>query len=151
MMTSSNGDIFRVTGHLCGEFTGTRTHYPGIMGRDVNILITKMVCECLMRSLKQVFPQGVQLHHPNDTGIQDHHHQHGRRPKHSLSHSLQLWYTVYNLREGPFPEASSLSGGNLRDVVGIYTHLQITHGASCWPWYCDWPWRIADVILCDVA
>ena len=24
MMTSSNGNIFRVTGHLCGEFTGTR-------------------------------------------------------------------------------------------------------------------------------
>ena len=24
MMTSSNGDIFRVTGHLCGEFTGRR-------------------------------------------------------------------------------------------------------------------------------
>ena len=24
MMTSSNGDIFRVTGHLCGEFTGHR-------------------------------------------------------------------------------------------------------------------------------
>ena len=22
MMTSSNGDIFRITGHLCGEFTG---------------------------------------------------------------------------------------------------------------------------------
>ena len=25
MMTSSNGKIFRVTGHLCGEFTGHRT------------------------------------------------------------------------------------------------------------------------------
>ena len=24
MMTSSNGNIFRVTGHLCGEFTGPR-------------------------------------------------------------------------------------------------------------------------------
>ena len=24
MMTSSNGNIFRVTGHLCGEFTGER-------------------------------------------------------------------------------------------------------------------------------
>ena len=24
MMTSSNGSIFRVTGHLCGEFTGPR-------------------------------------------------------------------------------------------------------------------------------
>ena len=24
MMTSSNGNIFRVTGHLCGEFTGHR-------------------------------------------------------------------------------------------------------------------------------
>ena len=24
MMTSSNGDIFRVTGHFCGEFTGPR-------------------------------------------------------------------------------------------------------------------------------
>ena len=23
MMTSSKGNIFRVTGHLCGEFTGT--------------------------------------------------------------------------------------------------------------------------------
>ena len=22
MMTSSNGNIFRITGHLCGEFTG---------------------------------------------------------------------------------------------------------------------------------
>ena len=26
MMTSSNGNIFRVTGHLCGEFTGHRWH-----------------------------------------------------------------------------------------------------------------------------
>ena len=24
MMTSSDGNIFRVTGHLCGEFTGPR-------------------------------------------------------------------------------------------------------------------------------
>ena len=24
MMTSSNGNIFHVTGHLCGEFTGNR-------------------------------------------------------------------------------------------------------------------------------
>ena len=24
MMTSSNGNIFRVTGHLCGEFSGPR-------------------------------------------------------------------------------------------------------------------------------
>ena len=23
-MTSSNGNIFRVTGHVCGEFTGSR-------------------------------------------------------------------------------------------------------------------------------
>ena len=23
MMTSPNGNIFRLTGHLCGEFTGT--------------------------------------------------------------------------------------------------------------------------------
>ena len=27
MMTSSNGNIFRVTGHLCGEFTGDRWNY----------------------------------------------------------------------------------------------------------------------------
>ena len=27
MMTSSNGNIFRVTGHLCGEFTGPQ-HWP---------------------------------------------------------------------------------------------------------------------------
>ena len=28
MMTSSNGNIFRVTGHLCGEFTGQRWTPP---------------------------------------------------------------------------------------------------------------------------
>ena len=28
MMTSSNGNIFRVTGHLCGEFTGFRGEFP---------------------------------------------------------------------------------------------------------------------------
>ena len=27
-MTSSNGNIFRVTGHLCGEFTGHRLNSP---------------------------------------------------------------------------------------------------------------------------
>ena len=30
MMTSSNGNIFRVTGHLCGEFTG---HQAGDLRR----------------------------------------------------------------------------------------------------------------------
>ena len=30
MMTSSNGNIFRVTGLLCGEFTG-RAHYDVIV------------------------------------------------------------------------------------------------------------------------
>ena len=28
MMTSSNGNVFRVTGHLCGEFTGPRWFPP---------------------------------------------------------------------------------------------------------------------------
>ena len=27
MMTSSNGNIFRVTGHLCGEFTGPKSQW----------------------------------------------------------------------------------------------------------------------------
>ena len=39
MMTSSNGNIFRVTGHLCGEFTGhrwiTRTQRPVTRNFDV--------------------------------------------------------------------------------------------------------------------
>ena len=28
MLTSSNGNIFRVTGHLCGEYTGHRWFSP---------------------------------------------------------------------------------------------------------------------------
>ena len=28
MMTSSNGNIFRVTGYLCGEFTGPESEFP---------------------------------------------------------------------------------------------------------------------------
>ena len=31
MMTSSNGEIFRVTGHLCGEFTGTNGQWRGAL------------------------------------------------------------------------------------------------------------------------
>ena len=39
MMTSSNGNIFRVTGHLCGEFTGSRdfpTQRPVTRSFDVS-------------------------------------------------------------------------------------------------------------------
>ena len=31
MMTSSNGNIFRATGHLCGEFTGPRCQWRGAL------------------------------------------------------------------------------------------------------------------------
>ena len=34
-MTSSNGNIFRVTGHLCGEFTGTGEQRPVTRNFDV--------------------------------------------------------------------------------------------------------------------
>ena len=49
MMTSSNVNIFRVTGHLCGEFTGNRLlafvyetylAYPKIMCISIFILVT---------------------------------------------------------------------------------------------------------------
>ena len=36
MMTSSNGNIFRVTGHLCGEFTGPRW-IPHTMASDAGL------------------------------------------------------------------------------------------------------------------
>ena len=36
MMTSSNGSIFRVTGHLCGEFTGPRW-IPRTKARDAEL------------------------------------------------------------------------------------------------------------------
>ena len=43
MMTSSNGSIFRVTGHLCGEFTGhrwiPRTQRPATQSFDVIFFI----------------------------------------------------------------------------------------------------------------
>ena len=35
MMTSSNGNIFHVTGHLCGEFTGDRPKRPVTQSFDV--------------------------------------------------------------------------------------------------------------------
>ena len=36
MMTSSNGNVFRVTGHLCGEFTGPRW-IPRTKASDVEL------------------------------------------------------------------------------------------------------------------
>ena len=35
MMTSSNGNIFRVNGHLCGEFNGLPTQRPVMRSFDV--------------------------------------------------------------------------------------------------------------------
>ena len=42
-MTSSNGNIFCVTGHLCGEFTGPRwIHYDDVIMRAVVSQITSL-------------------------------------------------------------------------------------------------------------
>ena len=42
-MTSSNGDIFRVTGHLCGEFTGPRW-IPRTRGQWRGALKFSLIC-----------------------------------------------------------------------------------------------------------
>ena len=43
MMTSSNGNIFRVTGHLCREFTGHRW-IPRINGQQRGALMLSLIC-----------------------------------------------------------------------------------------------------------
>ena len=43
MMTSSSGNIFRVTGHLCGEFTGHRWIFP-LKGQWRRALIFSLIC-----------------------------------------------------------------------------------------------------------
>ena len=43
MMTSSNGNIFRLTGHLCGEFTGSRVNYSH-KGQWRGALIFSLIC-----------------------------------------------------------------------------------------------------------
>ena len=43
MMTSSNGNIFRVTGHLCGEFTGDQW-IPRANGQWRGALIFSLTC-----------------------------------------------------------------------------------------------------------
>ena len=43
MMTSSNGNIFRVTGHLCGEFTGPRW-IPPHNGQWRGALMFSLIC-----------------------------------------------------------------------------------------------------------
>ena len=42
-MTSSNGNIFRVTGHLCGEFTGPRW-IPRTKASDAELLMFSLIC-----------------------------------------------------------------------------------------------------------
>ena len=42
-MTSSNGNIFRVTGHLCGEFTGHRW-IPHTNGQWRGALMLSLIC-----------------------------------------------------------------------------------------------------------
>ena len=43
MMMSSNGNIFRVTGHLCGEFTGTRW-IPHTKASDAELWCFSLIC-----------------------------------------------------------------------------------------------------------
>ena len=43
MMTSSNGNIFRVTGHLCGEFTGLSVNSPH-KGQWRGALMFSLIC-----------------------------------------------------------------------------------------------------------
>ena len=43
MMTSSNGNIFRVTGHLCGEFTGHRWIPRGHKGQWRGALVFSLI------------------------------------------------------------------------------------------------------------
>ena len=43
MMTSSNGNIFRVTGHLSGEFTGPRW-IPRTKASDAGLLMFSLIC-----------------------------------------------------------------------------------------------------------
>ena len=43
VMTSSNGNIFRVTGHLCGEFTGHRW-IPPTKASDADIWCFSVIC-----------------------------------------------------------------------------------------------------------
>ena len=43
MMTSSNGNIFRVTGHLCGEFAGPRW-FPHTKASNVELWCFSLVC-----------------------------------------------------------------------------------------------------------
>ena len=44
MMTSSNGNIFRVTGHLCGEFTGQSPVNSPRKGQQRRDLIFSLIC-----------------------------------------------------------------------------------------------------------
>ena len=48
MMTSSNGNIFRVTGHLCGEFTGPRVNSPH-KGQWRGGLMFSLICAWINR------------------------------------------------------------------------------------------------------
>ena len=41
MLTSSNGNIFRVTGHLCGEFTGPQMNHKG---KWRGVLMFSVIC-----------------------------------------------------------------------------------------------------------
>ena len=43
MMTSANGNIFRVTGHLCGKFTGRRW-IPRTKASDEEVLMFSLIC-----------------------------------------------------------------------------------------------------------
>ena len=44
MMTSWNGNIFRVTGHLCGEFTGPRSVISSHKGQWCGALVYSLIC-----------------------------------------------------------------------------------------------------------
>ena len=58
MMTSSNGNIFRATGPLCGEFTG-----PLTKASDAELLVFSLICDWINRWVNNREAGDLRRHH----------------------------------------------------------------------------------------
>ena len=133
MMTSSNGNIFRVTGPLCGEFTGPGefpTQRPVTWSFDVffDVRLNKRLSKHSSGWLFETLSWSLWRHHNVDIFCRQHQGPHllGNIYLDDIHASTQWWLRCFLLiKEAPDVKVNCKISAHWSTIYPVYFHLYI--------------------------
>ena len=144
-MTSSNGNIFRVTGHLCGEFTGHRWISPH-KGRWHGALMFSLICVWIndwVNDREAGDLRRNRFHY--DVIVMEPVHRHSncicitrpqrvKKQKHRLIQTIHSWQYIYNFIQEIINNLSSVIFMN----VAQFNRLGLNQVGRSWYFRTFW-------------